>query len=418
MKKIFLFAPLALAFACNNKTEEAREIKQYTIEQFYKSSAAFGGSFNFDDSRLIYTSNESGIYNSWEADIASGKMNQKTKSSQESVFSIGYVPGTNNILYSSDKGGNENSHIYLQLNDSTAKDLTPGANEKAQFFGWSRDNKNMYYLSNVRDPRFMDLYKMDTAGWKSAMIYKNETGFDVSDISANEQYLLLSETVTTTISNLHLVDQQTKVMKKINTDNTNNNGLQFSLDNKSVFFLTDDGSEYTYAVKYDIASGNKEKLYSANWDVNGVAISYNEKYRVVYVNEDGANVLHLYDHQTGKELDFPKIADGSIQSVSISRSEKKMRLGVGGSKAPGNIYVYDFDSKELKKITNTLNPEINENDLVSAQVVRYKSFDGLQIPAIYYKPHQATKKNKVPAYKTIGKRMLVTYCMVKAIIVV
>ena len=48
-------------------------------------------------------------------------------------------------------------------------------------------------------------------------------------------------------------------------------------------------------------------------------------------------------------------------------------------------------------MTNSLNPEINENDLVEAEVVRYESFDGTQIPAIYYKPIQATEDNKVPA---------------------
>ena len=36
-------------------------------------------------------------------------------------------------------------------------------------------------------------------------------------------------------------------------------------------------------------------------------------------------------------------------------------------------------------------------DLVNAEVIRYKSFDGLEIPAILYKPHQASKLNKVPA---------------------
>ena len=134
MKKGFLFVTLVLLLACNNKSEDAREVKQYTIEQFYKSKEVFGGSFNADDSRLLYTSNESGIYNAWEADLISGKSIPKTISAQESVFSIGYVPGTNSVLFSSDKGGNENSHIYLQHSDSTAKDLTPGTKEKAQFF--------------------------------------------------------------------------------------------------------------------------------------------------------------------------------------------------------------------------------------------------------------------------------------------
>ena len=397
MRKLFYVLLAAFVVSCSNETETPKQVAQYTIEQFYKSSEAFGGSFNSDDTKLLFTSNESGIYNSWEADIVTGKSIAKTNSTKESFFSLGYVPGTSHFLYSSDKGGDENSHIFLKTNDSTVKDLTPGAKEKAQTFGWSKDLKQLYYLSNLRDPRFMDLYKMDTSGWKSTMMYKNETGLEVAAISADERYLLLTQLITTSVSDLFIYDQQTKQQKKITTDNTSNSGIQFSLDGKSVYFLSDDGSEFTYAVKYDFATGNKEKLYSANWDVVGVAISYNEKYRVVYVNEDGASVLHLFDHQTGKELDFPKFDDGSVQSVNISRSEKKMRLGVGSSKAPSNIYVYDFETKELKKITNTLNPEINETDLVSAQVVRYKSFDQTEIPAIYYKPQQASKNNKVPA---------------------
>lgn len=396
MKKLLPILLIVGLYSCSNEKGESRQVKQYTIEQFYKSTEAFGGSFNYDDSKLLFTSNESGIFNCWEVDLASGNTTARTTSTKESIFSNGYVPGTNNILYSADKGGNENSHIYL-IKDTMANDLTPGATEKATVFGWSRDQKYLYYTSNVRDARFMDLYKMDTVGWTSSLVYKNETGFDVVAVSNDERYLLLMEFVTTTVSNLYIFDRQTKDQKKITTDNTNNSGLDFSIDGKSVYFLSDDGSEFTYAVKYDIASGNKEKLYSANWDVVGVAISYNEKYRVVYVNEDGASVIHLFDHQTGKEIEFPKFADGSIQSVNISRSEKKMRLGVGSSKAPSNIYVYDFATKDLKKVTKTLNPEIDESDLVSAQVVRYKSFDNTEIPAIYYKPQQASSKNKVPA---------------------
>jgi len=44
-----------------------------------------------------------------------------------------------------------------------------------------------------------------------------------------------------------------------------------------------------------------------------------------------------------------------------------------------------------------MNPEINQPDLVNAEVVRFKSFDGLEIPAIYYKPLTADRRHKVPA---------------------
>jgi len=40
---------------------------------------------------------------------------------------------------------------------------------------------------------------------------------------------------------------------------------------------------------------------------------------------------------------------------------------------------------------------VNPDDLVDAQVVRYPSFDKLEIPAILYQPRDALATNKVPA---------------------
>ncbi len=404
MKRIFPFILLVLLIAaCNNadtKTEPvAREVKQYTIEQFYKSTNAFGGSFSSDENKLLITSNESGIYNTYEIDIASGQKKALTTSTKESIFGNSYVPGTLNIIYSSDKGGNENDHLFLLKTDGSVKDLTYGEKEKANFYGWSRDNKSLFYSSNKRDPRFFDLYKMDTATWTARMIYKNDKGFDVGAISDNERYLVLIQPVTTSSTHIFLVDQQTKQTKKINSDSVeaSNGPLQFSTDNNTFYYTTDEGGEYQYIVKYDVASGAKEKLFSTNWDVMYMSLSYNEKYRVIGVNEDGSNKIYIFDHKTGQPVDFPKIEAGDVQGVNIARSENKMRLSIGDGKSPNNIFVYDFGSKSLKKLTNTLNPEMDGNDLVSAEIVRYKSFDGLEIPAIYYRPHQASATNKVPA---------------------
>ncbi|MFM9908151.1 MAG: alpha/beta fold hydrolase, partial [Chitinophagaceae bacterium] len=240
---------------------------------------------------------------------------------------------------------------------------------------------------------------MDTVSWAGRMIYKNDNGFDVGAISDNERYFVLTQPVTTSSTNIFLVDQATKKTLKINSDSiaANNSPFQFSSDNKTLYYATDEGGEFQYVVKYNTETGAKEKLYETNWDVMYMSLSYNQKYRVIGVNEDGKNKLYIFDNNTNQAIDFPKIDDGDIQSVAISRSENKMRLSIGDSKSPNNIYVYDFGTKSLKKLTNTLNPEIDGNDLVNAEVVRYKSFDGLDIPAIYYKPKQASAENKVPA---------------------
>jgi dipeptidyl aminopeptidase/acylaminoacyl peptidase len=160
--------------------------------------------------------------------------------------------------------------------------------------------------------------------------------------------------------------------------------------------MTDIDKEFAYLVAYDVASGTTTPVYETNWDVMYSYTSETEKYRVTGINQDGQTVLIVTNLESGEQLDFPEI-EGNITGVSISESEDLMRLSIGSSKSPNDIYVYNISTQELKKLTNSLNPDINPNDLVEAEVVRYKSFDGLEIPAIYYKPKTASAENKVPA---------------------
>src|SRR5665213_1565470 len=97
------------------KEQTAQNVKQYTIEQFYKNSDVFGGDISDDEKKMLITSNENGIYNVYEIDMASDEKKALTASSKESMFANSYVPGTTNIIYSSDKGGNEMSHLYFCL---------------------------------------------------------------------------------------------------------------------------------------------------------------------------------------------------------------------------------------------------------------------------------------------------------------
>ncbi|MFN5136497.1 MAG: prolyl oligopeptidase family serine peptidase [Chitinophagaceae bacterium] len=399
-KLLFILAATSLLAACKNETKAPREVKQYSIEQFFKTEGVNGGSFNKDESKVLVNSNRSKIFNVYELNLADTTMNAKTNSTVESFFAVDYVSGTDNFLYSADKGGNENDHIYLQRTDGSVKDLTPGEKEKANFFGWTRDKKTMYYGSNVRNPQFFDVYKMDTADWKPKMLYKNDSSLDVNSISYNERYIVLTKSVTTDRNEMYLFDAQTKTTKKLSTDSLGDatyNAAGFELNDEYLYYITNEGNDFSYVVKYKIADGSKEKFFSTNWDVVYMFISENGKYHVIGINEDARDKVLLFDHATGKEIEMPKLESGSIGGVTISPSEKKMLLTVVSDRSSANKYLYNLETKELKQLTKTLTPEINSDDLVDAEIVRLKSFDGVEIPAVYYKPHNASATNKVPA---------------------
>ena len=216
-------------------------------------------------------------------------------------------------------------------------------------------------------------------------------------MSNNKHYIAVTKIINTNDVDLFLLNTRTNKKIKINENLSGNSPADFSVDSKSLYYLTNDGSEFQYLMRYDIETGKREKIMEEDWDISYAYFSKKGKYRVVGINQDAKTVVKILDTSTGQNVAFPDILNGDVSSVRISRSEDKMIFSAGSSKSTNNLYLYDFGTKNHKQLTKTLNAEINTDDLVEAKIVRYKSFDDLQIPAVYYKPKGATKENKVPA---------------------
>jgi dipeptidyl aminopeptidase/acylaminoacyl peptidase len=386
--------------SCAKKEEDQpRMPKQYAIEDLASNLSISAAGFSADESKVLISNNASGIYNVYELNIADTTSKALTSSKKESFFAVDYLPKSDQYIYSADQGGDENAHIYLKSpTDSIAKDLTPWPKSANSFNGWSDDKKAMYISSNKRDQKFFDVWKLETATWTPTLLYENKEGYSPSGVSKSERYVALTKEITADKNDLYLYDRTTKTTKRLSNDNEAIwYPLAFEKNDSIMYYATSDGSEFSYIAKYNINSGKAEKYFEDKWDVVNMSLSENEKYHTFFINDDGKNKVLLFDHASGKAINFPEIKDADVLNVIISKSEKNMLLTVGSSTSPTNLYTYNFEKKDLKQLTSTLNKAIDENDLVKAEVVRFKSFDGKEIPAIYYKPLQASKDAKVPA---------------------
>jgi dipeptidyl aminopeptidase/acylaminoacyl peptidase len=381
------------------KSAATRATKQYTIEQFLTTTAIGGSSFSPDEKSILFSSNKSGIYNVYSVPVAGGEPKPLTRSTTESTFSIGYFPNDSRILYTHDQGGNENNHIYVLGADGKEKDLTPGDKLKAQFLGWTHDGKAFYISTNERDQRFFDIYKLDAASFERKLLYQDTVGYQFGDISDDGKFIAFAKPNTTSDSDVYLYNVETKDMKNItpHQGDVASSPAAFDPAARYLYYQTDEGSEFSYVARYDLTTGKKEPVERVNWDVAFTYFSHNGKYRVSGVNDDARTKVKVYDTATGKPIALPAFPEGDITSVNISRSEKLMTFYFNGSRSPSNLYVYDFATKQVRKLTESLNPEIDPADLVESQVIRYKSFDGMAIPSILYKPQQASAVKKAPA---------------------
>lgn len=387
--------------ACSTVKDKPGKI--YSMTQFMDIVQIGGGSFSPDGSKLLISSKETGIFNAYEIDIATGTQKALTSSTDNAIFAYSYFPNDDRVLYGSDKGGNEITHIYVRDTEGGINDLIQDSTAKAQYYGWSYDQKLLYYASNSRDKRFFDLHSVQVDAnpegglYPTSMVYKNDEGLNPAAISDDGRYIALAKPVTTNNSNMYLLDTQSGKVKLLSEHegNVQFNPQYFSHDGTKLYYLTDDGSEFMYLASYDVNNGVRVRLEEAPWDIMYATQSRNGKYRVVGINNDARTEVKIYDQATGERLEIPGLPEGDITGVNIADSEKLMSFYVSSSKSPSNLFVYNFETKEVKQLTNTMSKEIEPTDLVAGEVVRFKSYDGMEIPCLLYKPIIA-EGEKVP----------------------
>ncbi|MDO6427144.1 S9 family peptidase [Thalassotalea sp. 1_MG-2023] len=395
--------------ACSKQIEEVSEqptaqeessFQTYSAEEFHKTTSVFGSSINADATAILVSNDATGIFNAYKVPLDGSPVTPLTHSTVESIYVVSWFPKDDRILYTADKGGDELNHLYVRELSGDEKDLTPGDNLKASFVGWHEDDKQFYVATNERDPKFFDVYRYQVSDYSRELVYQNNAGYSVESISPNGQYIALSKTITNADSNLYLVDlkEENKVAQLIteHEGEVEHSAYTFTRDSQKLIYSTDEFGEYRQAWAYDLNTKTKEVNYKANWDVSFTYYSKDGRYQVVGVNADAQTKIEILDLSTMKPLTLPKLPSGDLRGVNFSNDANTLVFYINSDTSPSNLYVHQLGSDNVKRLTNTGNPNIVEDNLVSGEVVRFKSFDGLEIPGILYKPIQA-ETQKVPA---------------------
>lgn len=380
-----------------SKTAPAKAVKRYTIEQFMATTSVTGASFSKDEKQILFSSNASGIFNAYTVPVGGGTPRALTASTTDTTYSVGYFYNDDRILFTRDGGGDEQNHLYVRELDGTERDLTPGK-LKASFEDWKPDGSGFYVATNERDPKFFDIYLYNAADYKRTLVYQNDSGMNVSAISRDGNWLAFNKSNTTSDSDVYLYHVPTRKMTHItpHTGAASHLAAAFDPDSKRLLFVTNAGGEFERVVGYDLASGATSEVEKADWDVVDTSFSRNGQHRVSLVNRDGSIDVRVVD-AAGKAVALPKLPGGAMRQVTFSASGRLMAFHLNGDRSPNNLYVHDFGSKKTTQLTRSLSPEIDPADLVEAEVVRFRSFDGMVVPSIYYRPKGATPNAKVPA---------------------
>ncbi len=414
MTRALSLAALALSIALPVAGEAPRQVRKYTIDQLLSTTnwagmpnaaqpqGGYPATFSPDGGKILVSSNKSGVFNAFAIPVDGGAPVQLTDSKVNAIQVIAWFPRDERFLYTSDQGGNELTHLYVQSPDGQVRDLTPGEKLKAEFLGWAPDGRSFFFRSNERDPSFFDIYEMALDGYERKLLFANPGGFQAIGVSPDRRHVVLGKAQSTSDVDLHLHDRTTGKTVLLTPDDppgaqVENAFQAFSPDGASLFYTTDQGAEFKRLVRYELATGKRDVVLRPDWDVIGATFSRSGKHLIVSVNADAVTQVSVFEADGLRPVPLPRVPDAFVTDAEMSPDGRWMAFYAESGRAPADLYVRDLKTGQDRQLTRSLGPEIDPADLVPGEVVRFKSYDGLDIPGILYKPHQASAEGRAPA---------------------
>ena len=139
----------------------------------------------------------------------------------------------------------------------------------------------------------------------------------------------------------------------------------FTPDESKLVYSTNEFGEFNQAWTHDLETGEKAPLIEADWDVSYVFYSPSGKYQVHAINADGLTDLTMTDTQSGEAVVLNGVPEGELGQIRFSRDESKIAFGLNTDTSPYNLYMTELGG-EAVRLTDALNPEIREENLVTA----------------------------------------------------
>ncbi|HRH19333.1 MAG TPA: S9 family peptidase [Brevundimonas sp.] len=377
----------------------------YTAAQFFETtsvslSTAGGYAFSPDGSHVLMNSDATGVFNVYAQPIDGSAPVALTQSTDNATFAASYFPNDGRVLFTHDQGGDERDHVYVRNEDGTVVDLTPGEGLKADFLGWSADGQTLYLTSNGRNAEAFDILAFDTTSLQGRVLFENPGGFFPSSVSPDGRWVVIDKPNTSADSDIFLVDLQGTGEPVLITEHEGDiaYGSQgFTPDGTALIFGTNEHGEWNQAWRRDLATGAVTPLIQADWDVMYVGYSWSGRYRVHALNADASTDVTITDTTTGSTVTLSGVPAGDLGNIRFNDDETTLAFSVVSDTSPADIFVADLATGEARRLTHTLNPQIDESHLVEATIVRYAGEGGVMIPGVLYRPHGASAEAPVPA---------------------
>jgi dipeptidyl aminopeptidase/acylaminoacyl peptidase len=314
------------------------------------------------------------------------------------------------ILFVNDQGGNENFNLYaVNPNEQppsgaevpVARNLTNS--EKVRTIGYNvpRTEPDAVYVGmNDRDPAWHDLYKLKISTGERTLVRQNTERLTGWLFDNKDQLRLATRSTKSGDKEILRVDADGKFTKVYSCNLFETcSPIHFNKDNRRVYMISNKGEsvDLTRLVLFDIETGKEEPVETdpmSRVDLEDAAFSDVTDELVYTLYVDDRQRFYFKDKTLAADYKFlqQKLPNKEIVFDMATRDEMTWLITAFSDTEPGEKYLFDRKSKKLELQYRT-REKLPRQDLAEVKSVRYKSSDGLEIPAYLSLPRGVAPKN-------------------------
>jgi dipeptidyl aminopeptidase/acylaminoacyl peptidase len=313
------------------------------------------------------------------------------------------------ILFVQDKGGDENFNVYavnpadkpaVGSDVPTARNITDAKGIRAIIQDVPKSDPDVIYVGiNDRDKAWHDLYKVKISTGERTLVSENHDRYQGMIFDNNDKMRLAVRSAQNGDTEILRIGPDGKAAKIYDCNGFETcSPLGFNKDNKRVYLQTNKGDLDLIELQLlDVDTGKAEKVESdpmSKVDLDGVNFSDITHEIIATTYEDDRVRIYWKDKSFQKDYELikKKLGDREISFNSSTADETKFIVATFSDVDPGTVWLFDRKSKNLATLYQ-VREKLDRATLSPMKAIRYKSSDGLEIPAYLTLPKGVEAKN-------------------------
>lgn len=350
-----------------------------------------------DADHLVFLDNRSGVPQVARLTLSTGAVETLTTGS-ERVMTLQASGVTNTIVYGRDLDGNENQQLWRITNASgNASEPVRFTDDLGAMFDQgaiSKSGRYVYGRVNSRDKAIFDVERIEVAtGARETLITNSwETGqpsnITVRADDAQVMVASLNGNVDADLLRVNVSPEgETSVENILPHDETTEaeiDAIAYSPNGDVLWLATNEGRDFSALYRVDPETGERTLFLEDAWGVEGVAPSPDGAWLAVNINTDAASRLLLVRTDDASHQVAIAAPWGVADRFTWSPDSLRVAFGFASPDAPSAILASDLEGNVT---TLARVEEVDAPQAIVPTLIHYPTFDGLQIPALWYTPN-------------------------------